>query len=138
MAVCNPLARGGAALSAAMFLAATVSGCAATGAASGPITDEDGMTLYIFERDERGSGESACYGSCAENWPPVPAGNAGGPGYGSIMRVDGVKQLTYEGWPVYYFAGDRVAGEMNGDGLGNVWHVLRHESAGDGRSGGDY
>ncbi len=118
-----------------LILMASAPGCSATGTASEPITDDDGMTMYIFERDERGSGESACYGSCAEDWPPVPAGNAGGPDFGSIMRVDGVKQLTYEGWPVYYFSGDRVAGDMNGDGLGDVWHVLTQGSAGGERSG---
>lgn len=121
----------GAALFLALCLGALVAGCATPGQGAGPVTDRSGMTLYTFDKDEPGSGESACYGSCAENWPPVPASAASGEAFGSITRDDGMRQLTYEGSPVYYYAGDSAPGDMNGAGLGGVWHVIESAEGGD-------
>ncbi len=30
--------------------------------------------------------------------------------------------------PLYFFAGDAKAGDVNGDNQGGVWHVIRSES----------
>lgn len=127
----NTPQRNGVALFLMLCLSAMVAGCATTGQSSGPVTDRSGMTLYTFDKDEPGSGESACYGSCAENWPPVPAAEAGGEPFGSITRDDGMRQLTYRGHPVYYYAGDSSPGDMNGAGLGGVWHVIESAEGGD-------
>jgi predicted lipoprotein with Yx(FWY)xxD motif len=64
------------------------------------LTDAEGKTLYLFTPDTT-AGESACNDECAQNWPPLEAGEnmtlpAGVPGQlGSIDRADGTKQLTY-------------------------------------------
>ena len=42
----------------------------------------------------------------------------------TIERDDGSKQVTYNGWPLYYFANDRQPGNTNGQGVGNVWWVV--------------
>jgi predicted lipoprotein with Yx(FWY)xxD motif len=42
---------------------------------------------------------------------------------GTITRDDGSTQVTYNGAPLYYFAGDEAAGDSNGDGLNGVWHI---------------
>ena len=34
-------------------------------------TDDKGMTLYIFDKDE--PNKSNCYDQCAVNWPPLMA-----------------------------------------------------------------
>ena len=54
---------------------------------------------------------------------PVPAGS-GAPeltgvtgDVGSITGTDGNPQLTLNGWPLYYYASDAAAGDMNGQGL---------------------
>lgn len=123
--------RNGAALAIGLLIS-TAAGCAATEPLSQPLTDRDGMTLYILDEDERGSRESTCYGGCAEKWPPVPAANAGGEDFGSITRADGTRQLTYKGQPVYYYAGDSETGDMNGDDIGGVWHAIRSGRGNDG------
>lgn len=121
----NTMARFAAAFSIVVLAGALAAGCATT--LSGPVTDRDGMTLYTFDKDNRGSGESNCYGDCAATWPPVPADAAGGEHFGSITRLDGTQQLTYEGRPVYYYAGDNKPGDMKGEGFAGVWHAVRNE-----------
>ncbi|WNM23508.1 COG4315 family predicted lipoprotein [Demequina capsici] len=96
------------------------------------VVDGDGMTVYQFDSDTQGSGSSTCTGGCLTNWPPVPAGSdvaaEAGNGItgelGSITGTDGAPQLTLNGWPLYYFAGDSAAGDVNGQAVSNVWWVL--------------
>jgi predicted lipoprotein with Yx(FWY)xxD motif len=44
--------------------------------------------------------------------------------FGSTDRTDGAKQVTFYGWPLYYFASDAAAGDTNGQGLNDVWFVV--------------
>jgi len=93
------------------------------------LTDADGKTLYLFTVDTT-AGESACNDQCAQNWPPLEAGDnmtlpAGVPGQlGSIDRPDGKKQVTYNDIPLYYFAQDDEAGDAYGEGVGGKWFVV--------------
>jgi predicted lipoprotein with Yx(FWY)xxD motif len=94
------------------------------------LTGDDGKTLYFFTNDVT-PGVSTCEGECLENWPPVtiPASNvaAGGEGVTGVVGVaplaDGSLQVTYDGRPLYYFAGDEAEGDTTGQGLGEVWFV---------------
>lgn len=93
------------------------------------LVSPDGMTLYMFAND--GPGESACYESCATNWPPllVEGEPAAGEGIdasllGTTDRTDGSLQLTYNGMPLYHYAQDSAAGDVNGQGVGGVWYVV--------------
>jgi predicted lipoprotein with Yx(FWY)xxD motif len=43
---------------------------------------------------------------------------------GTIEGVEGETQVTLNGWPLYYFAGDSAAGDTNGQGVNDVWWVL--------------
>jgi predicted lipoprotein with Yx(FWY)xxD motif len=86
-------------------------------------TDQAGMTLYTFDKDE--PGKSNCYDQCAINWPPFLA-EAGAMAEGEwtiIDRTDGSKQWAYEGKPLYFYIDDKKAGDMTGEGKGGVWHV---------------
>jgi predicted lipoprotein with Yx(FWY)xxD motif len=99
--------------------------CLPFAAMAGMIADAKGNTLYIFDKDK--GGVSACYDTCAAKWPPY-LGKASDPmteGWTLINRTDGTKQWAYDGKPMYYFAGDKTAGEAKGDGLGGVWHVIK-------------
>jgi predicted lipoprotein with Yx(FWY)xxD motif len=87
-----------------------------------------GMTLYMFAPDTKTS--SACSGGCATAWPPLtgdlPALGTGldKEDFGSVTRDDGTKQVTFYGHPLYYFGGDKAAGDTNGQGLNQKWYVL--------------
>lgn len=93
------------------------------------LTDSEGRTLYFFTRDTDGS--SACSGGCLENWPvfspdelTLPSGLAS-QYFATITRGDGQTQLTYKGWPLYYFSGDAAAGDVNGENVGGRWFVAK-------------
>lgn len=91
------------------------------------LVDADGMTLYGFTQDTATS--SACNGACADNWPPV-AGDTALPAdtdpslFSTITREDGATQLVFGDWPLYGFAGDSAPGEINGQGISDVWFVI--------------
>jgi len=95
------------------------------------LVDSEGMTLYMFDSDERGSGSSTCSGGCAENWPPLTvegdpvAGSGAGTALTTFERGDGSTQVSANGWPLYYFASDAGPGDAAGQGVGGVWWVLR-------------
>jgi predicted lipoprotein with Yx(FWY)xxD motif len=93
--------------------------------AHGVLADASGMTVYTFDKDTADSGKSACSGTCAQNWPPVMAGDAPltAP-YSAITREDGSKQLAYKGKPLYTFKKDKKAGDKTGDKAMNAWHVV--------------
>lgn len=94
------------------------------------LAGENGRTLYVLTTDKPGF--STCTGGCATNWPPftVNAGDAvvGATGitgaFATITRDDGTSQVTFGGAPLYYFAGDSAAGDVNGQGSGGVWFVV--------------
>lgn len=91
-------------------------------AGDGPLTAENGMTLYTFDKDA--TNLSNCYDSCAENWPPYLA-SAGATmvGLTAIVRNDGTSQWAKDGAPLYFWIGDNAPGDTNGDGVGGVWHI---------------
>jgi predicted lipoprotein with Yx(FWY)xxD motif len=88
------------------------------------LTNEQGMTLYVFDKDS--GGKSACNGPCAGNWPPLLAGGAMPMGdYSGITRDDGSKQWAYKGRPLYTWKNDKKPGDITGDGLFGTWHVAQ-------------
>ena len=91
------------------------------------VVDQDGLTLYMFEPDE--GGVPTCYDDCAATWPPLEGPAEAGEGVdagalGTAEREDGTTQVTLGGWPLYYFAGDTGAGDVNGQGVNEVWWAI--------------
>jgi len=91
------------------------------------LTGSNGMTLYVFDKDAAGSGKSMCNGPCATNWPPLFAMDSDTPSgdYSIISRDDSKKQWAFKGKPLYYWSKDVKAGDKNGEGFNNVWHVAK-------------
>ena len=91
----------------------------------GVLTDERGMTLYVFDNDKPGT--SNCNGPCAANWPPLMAGageSASGD-YSIITRADGGRQWAYKDRPLYLWVKDAKPGDQTGDGVKGVWHTAQ-------------
>jgi predicted lipoprotein with Yx(FWY)xxD motif/plastocyanin len=95
------------------------------------LTDGSGMTLYTYDMD--GLSKSNCTGQCLVNWPPVltpQEGPSSIPGdlYSDIthfQRDDSRTQASYKGMPLYYYIGDSSPGDMKGDGIGGIWHIVK-------------
>ena len=104
------------------------------------LTNASGFTLYSFAPDT--STTSKCNGTCAQNWPPVkgPATASGVTGtFGTITRSDGSVQATFDGHPLYAFAGDTAPGQAKGNGLnaaGGLWHEVTTSGTAGGSSAG--
>lgn len=97
------------------------------------LTDGDGNTVYLFEKDD--GNESYCTSSeCVAAWPPVTTSGdvTAGAGadqslIGTVQREDGTEQVTYDGHPLYLYAGDSKPGDTTGNGLdqfGAEWYAL--------------
>jgi predicted lipoprotein with Yx(FWY)xxD motif len=93
-----------------------------------------GLTLYYFGQDKPHSGKSACTGACATAWPPLaapvkaPAGVHLPGKLGVITRPNGLKQVTLNGFPLYFYVGDKSPGQAAGNGIGGSWHVITIKS----------
>lgn len=92
------------------------------------LTGPQGLTLYQFSRDS--PTRSRCVASCTSIWPPVLGLPVPGPGvqgtFGTITRPGGRLQATYDGHPLYTFAGD-APGTARGNDLhlnGGLWREV--------------
>lgn len=91
------------------------------------LTDGSGRTLYFFASDT--SGVTACTGACIANWPPFSSGPLVAPStlkntdFSGGKRADGGMQSLYQNRPLYYFIKDTKPGDINGQGVNNVWFV---------------
>ncbi len=88
-----------------------------------------GLTLYHLTTDT--SAKTTCTGSCAQAWPPLLATNGNPqsfPGalgtFGMINRPDGGAQVTFDGMPLYTYAGDSRPGQANGQGIAGTWFAV--------------
>lgn len=93
------------------------------------LTDQNGMTLYLFTKDKSKPSKSNCDGACATAWPPLTVPGSGGLQIngidpklvGTLARADGTEQVTIGGWPAYRYAKDTAPGQANGHAVGGTW-----------------
>jgi predicted lipoprotein with Yx(FWY)xxD motif len=137
---------GGVAVVAAALLGGALAGAGGTAGSTTPVaggaalgtdtiggvkvlTDAQGRTLYWFAPDT--STKSACYGTCAQYWPPVAGPDHAGNGVtgtlGTIQRTGGGLQETYDGHPLYTYIADTGPGQAHGNNVnlnGGLWHEV--------------
>lgn len=88
------------------------------------LANKENMSLYTFSKDSKES--SACYDECAVNWPPLAAqkeDKASAP-FSVVARKDGTYQWAYQGQPLYSWIKDKQPGDVTGDQINNVWHLV--------------
>lgn len=103
---------------------------ALTLSADGFFVDSKQMSLYTFDNDT--DSVSNCVGECEVKWPvfsdAIDASNLpselNAEDFSTITRADGSTQVTFKKQPLYYFAGDTKAGDITGDNVKNVWHLV--------------
>ncbi|MBR0565574.1 hypothetical protein J5J83_05520 [Azoarcus sp. L1K30] len=113
-------------LSALMTLAASTAVLANPVIRDGIVTDPAGRSLYVFDKDE--AFKSHCEGACLKAWPAYTGDVQPGTSVSEAAKrfeQGERKQWAWKGKPLYYFAGDAKPGERNGDGSGDVWHLVR-------------
>ena len=103
------------------------------------LVDKQNRTLYFFSNDP--NGKDSCTGGCQAFWPIFNVDNLTadklGDGlavsdFGSVTSVSGKKQVTYKGWPLYYYAPlvngtntQEAPGQTLGEGINNVFFVAK-------------
>ncbi len=87
--------------------------------------DKDGFSLYTFDNDMMGV--SNCVDACLDAWPAfVPHDEDVAIGeFTIITRDDGIKQWSHQGMPLYFFKNDTARGDINGDGINGIWHLIK-------------
>lgn len=114
------------------------------------LVDAAGMTLYAFvdtatdrgpDRVTQGMRDASptCTDGCAEAWPPFLTDGAPEAAASvdpellyTTERADGTMQVTYNGWPLYFFVSDQAPGDTAGQGIappagnafGATWYML--------------
>lgn len=101
------------------------------------LANAHGRTVYLFTRDT--ASHSVCGSTCVKTWPRVLTSGAPQAGAGakqSKLGQTSAHQVTYNGHPLYYFTGDKSAGQTAGQGRssfnGRWWVVSPQGTAGTG------
>ena len=89
-----------------------------------------GMTLYYFTPDKAGT--VTCTAGCLAVWPPLemsdsstPTGGSGVTGkLATVMNPNNKPQVTYNGWPLHFYAKDTKPGDVTGQNVGQKWFVV--------------
>jgi predicted lipoprotein with Yx(FWY)xxD motif len=85
--------------------------------------------VYTYDKDKKG-GKPTCIGTCAQTWLPATGVPQAGPAdhfpgqFGVVTGAGGVKQITYDGLPLYTLKGAKPL-LTTGNGQGGVWHVVK-------------
>jgi predicted lipoprotein with Yx(FWY)xxD motif len=87
-----------------------------------------GFTLYYHAADKPNTGTTTCVSStCEKNWPAfyssslVPATGLNASAFGVITPYNSTKIVTYDGYPLFYWAFDTKPGDTTGQGVGQFY-----------------
>lgn len=102
----------------------------ASSSAGERVVAANGKSVYVFTKDVKNSGKSACTGGCAASWPAVtttsatPAVDGVSGTIGTIPTADGKMQITINGMPIYFYSKDEDSSDTYGQGVGGVWFLV--------------
>jgi predicted lipoprotein with Yx(FWY)xxD motif len=92
------------------------------------LAEANHQVVYTYSKDKK-NGKPTCAGVCAETWIPATGTPQAGPAsvfpgqFGLVTGAGGVKQITYDGHPLYLLKGAKALA-VTGNGQGGVWHVV--------------
>ncbi|HEY4413237.1 MAG TPA: hypothetical protein VGN06_09595 [Gaiellaceae bacterium] len=99
----------------------------------------NGRTLYRYTVDSKGVNRCTSVAICNKYWPPLLLKATVKPTAGTGVKASllgtikakaaGMRQVTYAGFPLYTFAGDSKAGQVNGEGFQKQWYVVNAAGA---------
>jgi predicted lipoprotein with Yx(FWY)xxD motif len=99
------------------------------------LVDGGGRALYVLEGSRREGRQQAeqlgqrpdCAGECLAEWPlfltegaPTAGPKVDAGQVSTIARPEG-QQVSYAGWPLYYYVGDRGPGSTSGQDYHDRW-----------------
>ena len=101
----------------------------------GPVlVDSRGHTLYAFDLD-KGTKSMCTTGVCAASWfpfltsaKPLTAGGVSAAKLGLAKRANGKWQVMFSGHLLYFFSGDKAAGQVRGASIAH-WAALSRTGA---------
>ncbi len=95
------------------------------------LVDASGRAVYVLEGSRQGpqaaAGGRSCTGECLAEWPPVvtqgtpTAGQGVNAGQLGTTAANDAQQVTYAGWPLYYYRGDAGQGSTSGQEIHDRW-----------------
>lgn len=94
------------------------------------LVDAEGRSLYVLEgsrQSGQGAGGRQCTGECLASWPAFTGGAADGSTAGGAAQGQAPQPVSFAGWPLYYYSGDRVPGSAAGQAYADkfgTWHLL--------------
>ena len=92
------------------------------------LAEANHQVVYTYSKDKKDR-KPTCTGTCAETWIPATGTPQAGPAdvfpgqFGLVTGAGGVKQITYDGLPLYLLK-DAKPLAVTGNGQGGVWHVV--------------
>jgi len=92
------------------------------------LAEANHQVVYTYSKDKKG-GKPTCVGACAATWIPATGTPQAGPAdvfpgqFRLVTGAGGVKQITYDGLPLYLLKGAKALA-VTGNGQGGVWHVV--------------
>ena len=92
------------------------------------LAEANHQVVYTYSKDKK-NGKPTCVGACAATWIPATGTPQAGPAdvfpgqFGLVTGAGGVKQITYDGLPLYLLK-DAKPLAVTGNGQGGVWHVV--------------
>lgn len=102
------------------------------------LVGSNARTLYRYTVDRKGVNRCSAVATCNKLWLALliktgtkPTGGSGVEArlLGTIGAAHGMRQVTYAGFPLYFFAGDKAAGQVKGQGFEAKWYVVNAKGA---------